>query len=79
MLLINQVIGDRCGDRSFFNLSPLECPMNKGIPDAGDRLIEKMLFFYRRLFFVLSNTIIVLVLFHNNSISVFCAFDRPLP
>ena len=39
------VIGDRYGDRSFFNLSPPECPMNRGIPDAGDRLIEEMLFF----------------------------------
>ena len=40
------VIGDRSGDRLFINLSPLETLMNKWIQNIGDRLIEKMMFFY---------------------------------
>ena len=39
------MIGDREGDRSRINLSPLESTMNRGIQKIGDRLIEKMMFF----------------------------------
>ena len=46
MLYSLPVIGDRGGDRLISNLSPLESTMNKGIQKTGDRLIEKMMFFF---------------------------------